>query len=111
MPLNTHLGYTICAMRRWAIRAAQWLSLLWATMFLSVSLLHPLTHNPSQAHHGDCLACVLQKTPAPEPPTLHNALHSLVVYWSDQQLLLNTDIRIHHDDSAVQPLVPRAPPA
>ncbi|MCX7925289.1 MAG: hypothetical protein N2554_05700 [Fimbriimonadales bacterium] len=97
-------------MRRWAIRTAQLLSVLWATLFLSVSLLHPLTHNPLQAHHGDCLACVLQKTPAPKPPALHDALHAPVIYWGDQQTLPNLSVSFTPDDSDVQPLIPRAPP-
>jgi hypothetical protein len=56
-------------MRRWAIRVAQLLSLLWATLFLTANLLHPLTHNPLQHDGSDCLVCVLHKTASAEPPT------------------------------------------
>lgn len=98
-------------MRRWAIRAAQWLSWLWATMFLSVSLLHPLTHNPLQHDTSDCFVCVLQKTPAPEPPTLHTTLHTPTDAWSAELPRWHHLELFYTTNASLQPLIPRAPPA
>jgi hypothetical protein len=99
------------AMQRWAMRAAQWLSVLWATLFLSVSLLHPLTHNPLDSHHNNCLVCVLQKTPSPQPPALCEAIQSLATHWDDQLPPLAREVIAFSSDSVIQPLIPRAPPA
>ncbi|MCX7992094.1 MAG: hypothetical protein N2651_00335 [Fimbriimonadales bacterium] len=99
-------------MQRWAVRGAQWLSVVWATFFLLVSLLHPLTHNPLQHHSSDCFVCVLQKTHSPEPPTLHDALQSLrSVHWQQSPQLLVRDACLARKSTAFQPLIPRAPPA
>ncbi|MFN4032706.1 MAG: hypothetical protein ACK4ME_03650 [Fimbriimonadales bacterium] len=98
-------------MRRWMVHAAQYVSVLWATLFLTVCLLHPLTHDPLQAHGSDCLVCVLQKTPAPEPIALQRLLSALKSLWGDAQLLL-TPYRYPCSSASVpQPRIPRAPPA
>ncbi|MCS6920128.1 MAG: hypothetical protein NZM28_10185 [Fimbriimonadales bacterium] len=98
-------------MRRWAIQAAQLLSVLWATLFLTVSLLHPLTHNPLQHHGGDCLVCVLQKTPSPQPPALQTELRSLTERWRASEPLAVRDADANYHQPALQPRIPRAPPA
>ncbi len=98
------------AMRRWAFRAAQWLSVLWAALFLTASVLHPLTHDPLQAHGSDCLVCVLQKTPASEPLTALPTLCASAIAWDSLQPLLNPETPLPHDTLAFQPRIPRAPP-
>ncbi|MCS7300899.1 MAG: hypothetical protein NZ556_05020 [Fimbriimonadales bacterium] len=98
-------------MRRWAIHAAHLVSLLWATVFLSVSLLHPLTHNPLQHDGGDCFACVLHKTPTTPPPALHDLLQSLTKRWEASLSLHAIEADAHSRSPALQPRIPRAPPA
>ncbi len=112
-PLNssTHLGYTLCAMRRWAMQAVQLLSVLWATLFLTVSLLHPLTHNPLQHHSGDCLVCTLQQTHSPLPLALHTLLQPPTECWGACKTLAVEDADTDDSRPARQPLIPRAPPA
>ncbi|OYT68765.1 MAG: hypothetical protein CFK49_10880 [Armatimonadetes bacterium JP3_11] len=98
-------------MARWAIRTAQLLSVLWATLFLAVSLLHPLAHNPMQHDGSDCLVCVLQQTHSPQPtPTLSEAL-SLPEQWRESATLLVRDTTAHRAYFALEPSIPRAPPA
>lgn len=93
------------------MQAAQWLSVLWATLFLTVSLLHPLTHNPLQHHSGDCLVCVLQQTHSPQPPALHTMLQSLTERWGACETPLLSDANADYSQPALQPRIPRAPPA
>jgi hypothetical protein len=95
-------------MRRWAIRVAQLVSMLWATLFLTANLLHPLTHSPLQHDGSDCLVCVLQKTriEAPETPLAH---------WRPAQtvgepVLLPSELVALYLSITSLPLVPRAPP-
>lgn len=98
-------------MPRWAIRTAQLLSVLWATLFLSVSLLHPLAHNPTQHDGGDCLVCVLQQTPSSQPTTSLGVLLSLPERWSESEPLLVHDATNRRAYCALEPSIPRAPPA
>ncbi|GIV06357.1 MAG: hypothetical protein KatS3mg016_1932 [Fimbriimonadales bacterium] len=98
-------------MPRWAIRMAQLLSMLWATLFLSVSLLHPLVHNAMQHDGGDCLVCVLQQTPSSQPTTSVGVLRSLSEHWSESEPLLVYDTTKHRAHFALEPSIPRAPPA
>jgi hypothetical protein len=95
-------------MRRWAIRAAQLMSMLWATLFLTANLLHPLTHSPLQHDGSDCLACVLQKTrvDAPETP-LANWRPAQTV---GEPVLLPSESIAQYLSITSLPLVPRAPP-
>ncbi|MDM7460763.1 MAG: hypothetical protein P3X24_003820 [bacterium] len=97
-------------MRRWAVQAAQFLSVLWAAVFLTVCLLHPLTHEPLQAHESDCLVCVLQKTPAPEPLTALPTLCVCALAWDNLQPLLIPEIPLPQGALACLPRIPRAPP-
>ncbi|GIV08706.1 MAG: hypothetical protein KatS3mg019_0797 [Fimbriimonadales bacterium] len=98
-------------MARWAIRTAQLLSVLWATLFLTVSLLHPLAHNPMQHDGSDCLVCVLQQTHSPQPTTPLGVLRSLPPHWSESEPLLVYDTTKHCAYFALEPSIPRAPPA
>lgn len=98
------------AMRRLAVRAAQYMSVLWATVFLTVCLLHSLTHDPLQAHGSDCLVCVLQKTPAPEPFTALPTLYASAIAWDSLQLLLIPETPLLQDTLTFQLRIPRAPP-
>jgi len=96
-------------MRRWAICVAQLLSLLWATLFLTVNLLHPLTHNPLQHDGSDCLMCVLHKTASAEPPTAIPA-------WQPTQLVGEPVAHTPAPAASLEsvhyrPQIPRAPPA
>lgn len=96
-------------MRRWAICVAQLLSVLWATLFLTANLLHPLTHNPLQHDGSDCLVCVLHKTASAAPPTALPA-------WQPTQFVGEP---VAHTPAPAAPLapahyrpqIPRAPPA
>ena len=96
-------------MRRWAIRVAQLLSLLWATLFLTASLLHPLTHSPLQHDGSDCLACVLHKTASAAPPMALPA-------WQPTQLVGEPVAHVAVPAASLEsvqyrPKIPRAPPA
>jgi hypothetical protein len=96
-------------MRRWAIRVAQLLSLLWATLFLTANLLHPLTHNPLQHDGSDCLVCVLHQTASAEPPTALAAWRPLQAV-GEPVLLPSESVALYLSTTSL-PLVPRAPPA
>ena len=95
-------------MRRWAVCVAQLVSMLWATLFLTANLLHPLTHSPLQHDGSDCLVCVLQKTRADAPETP-------LASWRPTQtvgepvLLPSESIALYLSITSL-PLVPRAPP-
>jgi hypothetical protein len=104
------LGYTKSAMRRWAIRVAQLLSLLWATLFLAASLLHPLTHSPLQHDGSDCLVCVLHKTASAKPPTAHDAIHATPLQIGEP-IPLPFEPTASLERIASRPQIPRAPPA
>lgn len=105
------LGVYCKGMPRWAIRTAQLLSVLWATLFLAVSLLHPLAHNPMQHDGGDCLVCVLQQTHSSQPTAPLGVLRSLPERWSESAPLHVHDTTKHHSYFALDPSIPRAPPA
>ncbi len=96
-------------MQRWAVRAARWLSLIWATLFLSASLMHPLTHSPIHGSGGDCLVCTLQKNPAPEPIALPALLQPINNPTTD--LTIPPHLERAHDTFLIQIKTPRAPPA
>ena len=96
-------------MRRWAICVAQLLSLLWATLFLTVNLLHPLTHNPLQHDGSDCLVCVLHKTASAKPPTAQ--LTWRVTLPTGAPIALPAEPTAHPAAIASRPQIPRAPPA
>ena len=97
-------------MRRWAIRAAQLMSLLWATLFLTVSLLHPLMHNSLQHDGGDCLVCVLHKTASAEPPKAHATIHTTPL-GIGESIPLPGEPTASLRRIASRPQIPRAPPA
>ena len=97
-------------MRRWAIRVAQLLSLLWATLFLTANLLHPLTHNPLQHDGSDCLVCVLHKTASAEPPKAHTTTHTTPLRMGEP-IPLPLEPTASLERIASRPQIPRAPPA
>jgi hypothetical protein len=97
-------------MRRWAIRVAQLLSLLWATLFLTANLLHPLTHNPLQHDGSDCLVCVLHKTASAEPPKAHtHNPHDAPAHGRVNSSSFEPTASLER--IASRPQIPRAPPA
>ena len=96
-------------MRRWAICVAQLLSLLWATLFLTANLLHPLTHNPLQHDGSDCLVCVLHQTASAEPPMALTAWRPLQAVGEPTPLPLEPAAL--HASITSRPQIPRAPPA
>ncbi|MDW8052829.1 MAG: hypothetical protein RMJ83_10180 [Armatimonadota bacterium] len=98
-------------MRRWAVRIAPLLSVLWVALFLTANLLHPLAHNPLESHDSDCFVCVLQKTPAPQPPAHSETLQALTDSWSAWRPSLPQNAPPAYNEPALLPLIPRAPPA
>lgn len=89
--------------------AAQLLSILWATLFLTANLLHPLTHNPLHQEGGDCLVCVLHQTAAAEPPAVHAGGH--IAPSMGQPITLRWVPIASHESLTARPQIPRAPPA
>ncbi|MDW8051554.1 MAG: hypothetical protein RMJ83_03630 [Armatimonadota bacterium] len=96
-------------MPRWTLRVGRWLMVLWATVFLTVSLLHGHLHNPLHSS-GDCMVCVLHKTPSPEPPSRHSVVAELAPCWSESRLILTADLEGASEFIPQRPLIPRAPP-
>lgn len=97
-------------MRRWAICVAQLLSMLWATLFLTANLLHPLTHSPLQHDGGDCLVCVLHKTASAESPKAPAAIHAIPLRIGEL-VPLPAEPTASPKRIASRPQIPRAPPA
>jgi len=97
-------------MRRWAIRVAQILSLLWATMFLTANLLHPLTHSPLQHDGSDCLACMLHKTASATPPEALAPIHTTPLSIGEP-IIFSFEPTASLERIASRPQIPRAPPA
>ncbi len=96
-------------MQRWAIRVAQLLSVLWATLFLTANLLHPLTHSPLQHDGGDCLVCVLHKTASDAPNASITAWRAAPLV--SECLTLPPLPSSSHASREFRPQIPRAPPA
>ena len=97
-------------MRRWAMCVAQLVSMLWATLFLTANLLHPLTHNPLQHDGSDCLVCVLHKTASAAPPKPHATIH-ITPLRIGEPIPLPAEPTASVRRVASRPQIPRAPPA
>lgn len=88
---------------------AQLLSVLWATLFLTANLLHPLTHNPLHQEGGDCLVCVLHQTAAAEPPA--DPVGESITPSIGEPIVPRWAYIASHVSLTARPQIPRAPPA
>ncbi len=90
-------------------RLVQWLGIFWVSVFLWSNAVHPMMHDPSHGE-GDCLVCVVHKTPTLADTPIRQAVAVSSLFCVDTPLLHLLSQSYSLSSFTLQPLIPRAPP-